>query len=159
MAISSDIVESYRRPRVVIRRKLAQGPREDRVLALLMVACGLSFVAQWPGLARAAYLDPSQPLEARLGGALMAMLFLVPLIAYAVAGLSHLVARVFGGKGSGYGARLALFWSMLAVAPLMLLQGLVSGFIGAGPARTAVGLLVLAGFLFIWLNALIETER
>ncbi|EEW26365.1 YIP1 family protein [Rhodobacter ferrooxidans] len=159
MAISSDIVESYRHPRAVIRRRLDQGPREDRVLVLLMLACGLNFVAQWPGLARATYLDPSQPLEARLGGALLATLFLVPLIAYGVAGLSHLISKVFGGKGSGYGARLALFWAMLAAAPLMLLQGLVSGFIGAGSAQIAVGLVVLGGFLFIWLNGLVEAER
>ena len=35
-------------------------------------ACALLFVAQWPVHARAAFYDPAMPLEARLGGALLA---------------------------------------------------------------------------------------
>ncbi|MDP4031916.1 MAG: YIP1 family protein [Pseudorhodobacter sp.] len=158
MAVSSDILASYRHPRAVLRRKLDQGVREDRALAVLLAACVLNFVAQWPGLARAAHFDPTQPLEARIGGALLATVFLLPLIAYAVAAISHLLARVFGGSGSFYGARLALFWSMLAIAPLLLLHGLVRGFIGAGPAQVLMAVLVLVGFLYLWLNALIEAE-
>ncbi len=77
-----------------------------------------------------------------MGGALMATLFLLPPLAYALAAISHLVARALGGRGTGYGARMALFWSLLAVSPLMLLQGLVRGFLGEGPALTATGLVV-----------------
>jgi len=49
-----------------VRAILAQGPREDRALATLLGACVILFIAQWPFHARAAYLDPSIPLEARL---------------------------------------------------------------------------------------------
>jgi hypothetical protein len=94
-----------------------------------------------------------------MGGALLGTLFLLPPIAYAVAALSHLVARAFGGTGSFFSARLALFWALLAVSPLMLLQGLVRGFIGPGPALTLVGLAVLATFLVLWVTSLIESER
>ena len=111
------------------------------------------------GLARAAHVDPAIPLDARMGGALLGTLFLLPPIAYAVAALSHLVARAFGGTGSFFSARLALFWALLAVSPLMLLQGLVRGFIGPGPALTLVGLAVLATFLMLWVTSLIESER
>lgn len=159
MPVSTDILESYRRPRAVMRRQIDGGATEGRALAVLLGACLLIFIAQWPALARAAHVDPSVPLDARMGGALMATMFLVPPIAYALAGLSHLVARALGGQGSGLGARMALFWSLLAVSPLMLFQGLVSGFIGPGPALSAVGLLVLAVFLFLWANALVEAER
>jgi hypothetical protein len=159
MPVSTDIVESYLRPRAVFRRHLSLGEQEGRALAILMGACLLIFVSQWPGLARAAHEDPSIPLDARMGGALMGTLFLLPPIAYAVAGLSHLVARALGGKGSYYGARLALFWSLLAISPLMLFQGLVRGFIGPGPALTVVGLAVLAGFVTLWISALVESER
>jgi hypothetical protein len=158
MPISTDILESYVRPRTVLRRKIAAGREEGRSLAVLMAAALLIFVGQWPGLARAAYLDPTIPLDARMGGALLGTLFLLPLFAYGVAGLSHIVARSFGGKGDGYGARLALFWSLLAISPLMLLQGLVRGFIGPGPALTIMGLFVLGIFVMIWVNALIEAE-
>ena len=159
MPVSTDIIESYRRPRAVLRRKLDAGPQEGRALALLMGACLLIFVSQWPGLARAAYLDPAIPLDARMGGALLATLFLLPPLAYGLAGLSHLLARALGGKGSAFGARLALFWALLAVSPLMLLHGLVRGFIGPGAALTAVGVLVLLAFVLLWSNALIEAER
>lgn len=159
MAVSTDMLRAWRHPRALIREKLGQGPREDRALALLMAACGLLFVAQWPVHARAAYLDPTTPLEARLGGALLGSLFLLPLLAYAVAGLSHLVARAVGGKGQGFGARLALFWALLAVAPVALLQGLVAGMIGPSPGLIVVQLLAGGGFLWIWLSMLVEAER
>ena len=159
MPVSTDILESYLRPRQVFRRKLHGGAHEGRALATLIGACLLIFVAQWPGLARAAYIDPAFPLDARMGGALLGTLFLLPPIAYAVAALSHLVARLFGGAGSFFSARLALFWALLAVSPLMLLQGLVRGFIGPGPALTLVGLAVLAAFLTLWITSLIESER
>jgi len=159
MPVSTDILESYVRPRQVFRRKLEGGAHEGRALATLIGACLLIFVAQWPGLARAAHVDPAIPLDARMGGALLGTLFLLPPIAYAVAALSHLAARAFGGTGSFFSARLALFWSLLAVSPLMLLQGLVRGFIGPGPALTLVGLAVLATFLMFWVTSLFESER
>lgn len=159
MAIAGDILESYRAPGRVLARKLSAGPREDRALAILMIACFLMFVAQWPGLARAAHLDPSVPLEARMGGALMGLLFIVPLLAYGMAALSHLAARLFGGQGSWFGARLALFWALLSVSPLMLFQGLVAGFVGPGPAQSATGIVVLIAFLWLWLGGLRAAER
>lgn len=159
MSVSSDIVRGWRAPRQVMRRRLAGGPREDRALAILMAACLLMFVAQWPGAARQAHLDPSVPLNARLAGALMATVFLAPLMFYGLGAFSHLVARLFGGRGSFYGARLALFWTLLMVSPLMLLQGLVAGFIGAGAAATATGAIVLAAFLFFWAANLYEAEQ
>jgi hypothetical protein len=159
MPVSTDILESYVRPRQVFRRKLEGGTHEGRALATLIGACLLIFVAQWPGLARAAHVDHAIPLDARMGGALLGTLFLLPPIAYAVAALSHLAARAFGGTGSFFSARLALFWSLLAVSPLMLLQGLVRGFIGPGPALTLVGLAVLATFLMFWVTSLFESER
>lgn len=158
MTITTDILRSWRHPRTVIREKLAAGEREDRALAVLMAASLLLFVAQWPSLSRAAFLNPGTPLEARLGGALLACLFILPLLAYAVALISHLIARVLGGKGTGFGARLALFWAMLAIAPAMLLQGLTAGFIGLSPALSLVQVIVLVAFLWIWLSMLMQAE-
>ena len=159
MTITADILRSWRDPRGVIRKKLAGGVREDRALATIMGAGVLLFVAQWPILSRAAFLDPATPLEARLGGALMACLFVLPLLGYTVAQISHLVMRLFGGKGSSFGARLALFWALLAVAPAMLIQGLFAGFLGQTAAVIAVQLAVLAAFLWMWVSMLTEVAR
>lgn len=171
MPVVPDILASWRRPRAIIGRKLADGVREDRALATLMGACGLMFVAQWPGLSRSAHfarleaeaagtpLDQVPSLQALMGSSLMALIFIAPLVFYALAGISHLLARLFGGKGSAYGARLALFWALFCTTPLMLLQGLVAGFLGAGAANTAVGVIVLGMFLYLWINMLIEAEK
>lgn len=159
MPVTLDILRAWRDPRGVLRDRLAAAPREDRAFAVLMGACFLIFVAQWPGLRREAFLNPDVPFEARLGGAMMGVLFLLPLILYALATLSHLVARLFGGKGSWYGARLALFWALLAVTPLMLLQGLVAGFLGQGVQAGVVGAAVGIGFVYLWVNMLVEAER
>ncbi|MDZ4134462.1 MAG: YIP1 family protein [Paracoccaceae bacterium] len=159
MAVTSDIGESWRRPRVVFRRKLGEGLHEGRLLAILLGACGLIYVAQWPRLARASQLDPSVPLDARMAITLFALLFVAPLLFYALATISHWLAQTLGGKATAAAARLALFWALLVVSPLMLLQGLLSGFLGATPAVTGVGVGVLLAFLVLWGNMLYEAER
>src|SRR5690606_27129550 len=148
------ILRSWRAPRAVMRDLLAAGQREDRAFAMLFFASLLIFIAQLPRLARQAHFDPSVPLDARVGGAKMGIMFLFPLVAYLIAALSHLLARVLGGKGSFYTARVALFWSLLATAPLMLLQGLVAGFIGQGPQAMLLGGLIAFGFAWQWGNAI-----
>lgn len=156
MAVSTNILRSWRDPRGVIRAMLAEGVREDRALAIAMGACVLLFLAQAPGLARAAHLDPTVPLDARIGGALLATVFLVPLLLYGLAAVSFGVMRAIGGRGSAYGARLALFWSLLATSPLMLVQGLLAGLLGPGLVLNVLGLLVLIVFLVQWGAALAE---
>ncbi len=159
MSVSRDIVASWRRPRQVLRSMLNHGRREDRAIAFVMIACFLMFVGQWPKLSREAFLDPSVPLQARLAITFFAMMMVLPLMLYVFAGISHVVAKLFRGRGTFYSARLALFWSLLVAAPLFLLNGLVAGFIGQGSASDATGLVTLLGFLVIWLACLIEAER
>jgi hypothetical protein len=159
MAVTSDILQTWRQPRTVIRRMLAAGPNEGKALAILMGACALVFVAQTPRLAREAHLAPEVPLDARLGVTLFALIFMAPLIFYAIAAASHLVARVLGGKGTWYGARLALFWALLAATPATLLHGLAAGLLGPGSATTGLGLVVGVAFVTLWINMLVEAER
>lgn len=158
MSVTRDIAATWRAPRATLRRLLAAGPREDRAIVYLMLACLLIFVAQWPRLARQAHLDDAVPLEGLLAGALFGWLFVAPLFFYGLAALSHLVARVLGGQGTWYGARLALFWALLSVAPLWLLHGLVAGFLGASLPLSFVATLLAVAFLAIWLLSLAEAE-
>lgn len=158
MGVASDILASYRAPRRVMRRHLAAGPREDRSLFFLMLGCALIFVGQWPRLMRLAAEQGEVPFQALLGGALLGWLFLAPLFLYALAALSHLLARGLGGRGSFAGARLALFWALLAATPLWLLNGLVAGMAGGGPVLAVSGAVALAGFLAIWFLSLVEAE-
>ncbi len=158
MPVTTDITATYRGPGKVMRRLLSMGPREDRALAFVMVACVIVFVSQMPRLARIAHLT-GQELDMLLGGALFGWVFLAPLILYLLAALSHLIARILGGQGDWFGARLALFWALLASSPLVLLHGLVAGMIGPGPGLQAVGLLWLAIFGWFWFACLKQAER
>ncbi len=159
MAVSSDIAAMYRRPRAVIRARLALPRHEPRLLAWLLAGCLLLFVAQAPAQARAAHLDPEIPQAARLYWSFLFFAFLLPFIAYAAAAFGRIVAALLGGRGSWYSARLVLFWALLASVPAWLLAGLVAGFIGPGPAQTLTGGLALGVFVVFWGLGLSETER
>jgi len=121
MAATRDIVTSYRNPAAVVRRLLGQGPREDRNLIYLMVACLIFFVAQTPRLAREAHVNGTE-LDMLLGATLMAWLFIAPLIFYMLAAGTQIILKVMRGRPSGYSTRLALFWALLASSPLVLLH-------------------------------------
>lgn len=158
MPVTADITATYVRPARVMRRLLAMGQREDRALIFLMVACVIVFIGQMPRLSREAHLT-GQDLNMLLGGALLGWLFLAPLFFYALAAVSHLIARLLGGQGDWYGARLALFWALLASTPLLLLHGLVAGFIGQGPQLQTVGFVWMIMFLWFWISGLRQAER
>ena len=159
MAVVSDIVASWRDPRGTIRALMA-APREERALATLMGALILDWIAALPYAARQSHLDPSVPFDARVGGALMGLLFLMPPLMYGLAWLTQLIARkLSGGHGTGLGGRMALFQAMLATTPAVLLWGLARGLAGVGPVTAVLGLVWAAGFLWIWINMLSEVER
>ncbi|MEP3918744.1 YIP1 family protein [Ascidiaceihabitans sp.] len=158
MGVSTNIVATYKGPARVVRGLLAMGPREDRVLAYLMAACVITFIAQLPRLARQAHIEGLE-LNMLLGASLMAWVFIAPLMLYILAGLARGVGMVLRGNGTGYGARLALFWAMLATSPLLLLHGLVAGFIGPGLELQIVGLIWFLCFAWFWIAGSLAQER
>jgi len=155
MPVTRDIAASYKGPRTVFRRLLAMGENEGGALAILMAGCAVTFMAQWPRLSREAHLS-EQDVYPLMGASLLAWMFIAPLIFYGLALLSGLILRVFGGKPSGFELRLALFWAFLAASPLMLLNGLVAGFVGPGAGLMLVGALWCVVFLWFWLANLRE---
>ncbi len=155
MAVTTDILQTYKGPRTVLARRLAAGPREDRLVALAMGSCAVMFIAQLPRLARIAHLE-DHDLNALMGGSLLAIMFVLPLILYSLAFVFHVLAKAFRGKGPGFQARVALFWAMMAASPLMLLNGLVAGFIGEGTALSFVGGLWCAAVLWFLITGLHE---
>lgn len=158
MAITRNISATYRGPGRVIRRLLELGQREDRALAYLMASCALIFIAQLPRLAREAHLS-GQDLNMLMGATLMAWLFVAPLLLYIIAFVARGVGRILRGRGTAYGARLALFWALLASSPLILLHGLVAGFIGPGIGLQAIGMIWFLAFMWFWIGGSIAQER
>lgn len=158
MSVTRDIVQSWRRPRAVIGRHLARPVSEPFAFALLIAFLILAFIALWPGMSRTATLDPTRPMVQQMVAAGLALLATIPLW-YGVAGVSHLIARTLGGKGTFYRARLALFMALLASTPLVLLHGLTLGMIGPGPQALIVGGIAGLGFLTLWFIMLLAAER
>jgi hypothetical protein len=148
MSVTAEILATWRDPAGPVRRLLANGPREDRALVILIGACILLYVARLPVLARQARLDPTVPLDASMGITLFSMLFVLPLLLYALAYLIHLAVRVLGRNGQAWGARTALFWALLAITPAALLQGLLEALLGPIGAVRAFGIVVFGFFLW-----------
>lgn len=151
------ILRSWWAPRQVVRGLAAMPERVK--LVVLMTAMLIFLVAQAPGLSRAAVDDPSIPFEARMGGALLAVMFLMPLIAYAIAALVSLLCRATPWRLTPEDSRLALFWALLAASPAVLLAGLVAGLIGDGPPLTLTRAISGLGFLWIWGSGITELTR
>jgi hypothetical protein len=158
MTVTTDMVATWRAPRAALRRHLARGRSEPFVFTLLLVFLVLTFIGQWPAAAREAYFADEPSALPRLLARGLAVLATIPLW-YGLAALGRIVARAMGGQGSWYAARMALFWALATVSPLLLLQGLVAGMIGPGPALWAVSAVVGVAFLWLWLTMLHEAER
>lgn len=149
MSIAADILRTYRTPRLVLEDRVHGSPREDRALAMLVAACVMIFVAQWPRLARESWLDPAIDLQARLAGALFAWGMVMPLAFYAIALAIFLGLRLMGRDVTAYQVRVSLFWALLASVPLWLFSGLVAGFAGPGATvsvLSALGLIAVVVF-------------
>ncbi len=177
MALVTDIVGSYRRPRPVFSGLLARGADDKTGLVFLLLAMALGFVSQLPGVSRRANLpdpvleaaisaerDDVRPIEgvevpeamvdakfsALMSAEIMVWFLILPLVFYGVAMLGHVVAKLFGGAPDTTASRLALFWALLVAVPLKLFHGLVFGMIGPGPALTAVGFLWFVVLMWNW---------
>lgn len=158
MSASTELLASWRSPRAGVRRHLARGVSEPFAFSLLLIFLILAFVGQWPVAAREAHFAADAAVAPRILAKALAVLATVPFW-YGLAALSRIVAQALGGKGSWYSARVALFWALATVSPLMLLQGLVAGMIGPSPASWAVSVITGLAFLGIWLTMLHEAEN
>ena len=154
MSIVLDIVRTYRAPRDTIARRIGTDVREDRALAVLMAACVVIFVAQWPRIAREAHIAPEIGFDARLAGALFGWLFLAPLLFYGISLLVSGGLRLLRRPANGYSVRMALFWGLLAATPMFLLTGLTSGFVGPGLSLNLVGGLAFGVLVVFWVTGI-----
>jgi hypothetical protein len=180
MPVTRDIPRAWLRPRRTVSDLLAREPSERVAFVYLAAASVLGFVAQLPRLVResreadegfdAALMSEateagvaggdliSTKFDALVSGALMGWIFVVPILMYLIAWIARGVGRLAGGRGTGLRVRVAVFFSFLAVTPILLLLGLTSGFVGPGPAETAVGLVLVCGFVWIATNAVYAAE-
>jgi hypothetical protein len=146
VTLTGAILRSWTAPRPVLRALLAQDRREARLLLYLTLALGLVFVAQWPRLARQATTEV--PFDGLLAGALFGLMFVGPLLFYGLAAVLTLLLRL-AAPVEGFAVRLALFWALLASAPLVLAQAALAALAGPGAVALLSGLAVLALFAMV----------
>lgn len=147
-----------------MRELLAGDQHEGRLVGIVMGACLLIYIAQWPRLMRADQFelygpDGASDFQMNAGIAFFSIMIVWPLVLYGLAAITHLLAKPLQTTGTHYGARLALFWALLASTPLLLLHGLTMGFIGPGPAASLVGLAWLIVFLWVWTQSFWVAEK
>lgn len=136
-----------------MQKHLALGRREDRALIFLMASCVVFLIAYLPQLAREAHLNGTD-MEAEMGGAILVWLFWAPLLFYILGAVLRLLLRAVGCRANWYEVRLALFWSLLAATPFVLLNGLTAGLIGPGVQLQLVGSIWAISFLWILFGSL-----
>ena len=154
MAVTDDIIATYRGPSRMVRALLQREKREDRLFILLIAGCVMLFVIFAPREARQAHLDDTVPLAARLYWSAFFWVMIMPFVFYLLAALTRVVSLPFIKELNWYGARMALFWAVLASAPVGLLFGLVAGMIGPGMQQKIAGILWVGIFLWFWVAGL-----
>lgn len=159
MPVTRDILQTYRRPRQVVRRLYDMGTREDLAIIWLMVGCLLAAVAGMPGAQRDVVLNGGD-IQQRILYLLFSSILVLPLCFYLLSGIAFGITRLFRPAATGYGARVALFWGWLALTPLMLFYGLLVGLNGPDHSGTVLVQWVgIAVALWFWISGLIETSK
>jgi len=145
-------IQSYRTPIKAAWRLKADPPGETTLVFWAFLAAGLSFAARFPNVITSAKTTDAP--GAFIGMQFATSLLFGPLFLYFLAFCSHVIANFVGGKGSGTGARVALFWSVLLLMPLVVLNETVIYLDAAAPLRSAISLMLSVFFLLAWLNNL-----
>lgn len=158
MALTQDIIATYKGPQRVVARFLAQGRNEVRALLFVLIAGVLMFISVTPYQAREAQLDPDIPMEARLYWSAFFYILILPILIYIFALIVWGVARIARRQITGYEIRFTLIWALLATTPLMLLMGLTAGFMGPGLQLQVLGLIWLLVFGWFWVSGLLSAD-
>ncbi|MEO1551449.1 MAG: hypothetical protein AAFR93_13630 [Pseudomonadota bacterium] len=156
-SLTSSIWQAWRDVRASMRTQMALPKEENRLLFYVFLGCALGFVAGLPAaLSQARLIEEEGAVTGVLVGRLFASIFFAPLALYGVSAIATVITRAFGGKGSFYTGRLALFWAVLVSLPILL----VSGALGAAPLSPNVlgwiSFAAYAVFLWVWSQCIAE---
>jgi len=98
-----------------------------------------------PALAKHAFLT-NESLSALAAAQFISSVFMMPLLMYGIAAVSHLILKYFGGQGDYIGARRALFWAALVTTPAILLTSIAEVYL----SEISAILSVITTIIFIW---------
>ena len=160
MWVAIEVFRVYFEPRRSARRTLSRTDSEGKAFALILAGCLVLFCAQIPDLVRmSATAGDHLPFAGLATATIFGAVLLAPLVFYATAGISGLIARFVGRSISWLHARVSLFWAVFAVSPAVLLAALLLEFSGDYAAFALVHWILLALFLMFWISGLIESAN
>jgi len=128
-----------------MKRHLENGIREEQTLFFAILFGLLSYLSLLPALAKHAFLT-NESLSALAAAQFISSVFMMPLLMYGIAAVSHLILKYFGGQGDYIGARRALFWAALVTTPAILLTSIAEAYF----SEISAILSVITTMIFIW---------
>ena len=138
-----------------MKRYLEDGIREEQTLFFAILFGLLSFLSLLPALAKHAFLT-NESLSALAAAQFMSSVFMMPLLMYGIAAVSHLILKYFGGQGDYIGARRALFWAALVTTPAILLTSIAEAYFSE--ISTILSVITTMIFVWQWVSNLKELE-
>ena len=119
------------------------------MLAWLMIGLVIVLLGQLVALSAEIPAD-SEAFLPRAGAAVFSLIFLAPLIWFALAALATLVAKAFRGQGSWRDGRLAVFWANLVSAPVQAISIVGAQHAEALGAEAAAVISHIGPLFFAW---------
>ena len=138
-----------------MKRYLEDGIREEQTLFFAILFGLLSFLSLLPALAKHAFLT-NESLSALAAAQFISSVFMMPLLMYGIAAVSHLILKYFGGQGDYIGARRALFWAALVITPAILLTSIAEAYFSE--ISTILSVITTMIFVWQWVSNLKELE-
>lgn len=138
-----------------MKRHLDNGIREEQTLFFAILFGLLSFLSLLPALAKHAFLT-NESLSALAAAQFISSVFMMPLLMYGIAAVSHLILKYFGGQGDYIGARRALFWAALVTTPAILLTSIAEAYFSE--ISTILSVITTMIFVWQWVSNLKELE-
>jgi hypothetical protein len=155
MSLLSDIGAALKAPKAEMRRHISEGIREEQTLFFALLFGGLSFLSLLPDIAKRAHITEDS-LAGMAAAQFIASVFMMPLLMYGIAAISHVILVRFGGQGDHIGARRALFWAAVVATPIMLLSAIVTTY--APYMRLILAVITTLVFFWQWFSNLKELE-
>lgn len=138
-----------------MKRHLDNGIREEQTLFFAILFGLLSYLSLLPALAKHAFLT-NESLSALAAAQFISSVFMMPLLMYGIAAVSHLILKYFGGQGDYIGARRALFWAALVTTPAILLTSIAEAYFSE--ISTILSVITTMIFIWQWFSNLKELE-
>jgi len=138
-----------------MKRHLDNGIREEQTLFFAILFGLLSYLSLLPALAKHAFLT-NESLSALAAAQFISSVFMMPLLMYGIAAVSHLILKYFGGQGDYIGARRALFWAALVTTPAILLTSIAEAYFSE--ISTILSVITTMIFVWQWVSNLKELE-